>query len=566
MRFIAILLLSLVFSVSLQAQRKKKDDPKFADRRREAENLFGDGMRLYMTDKFKEASTQFEKAIETDAEQAGSYFMISKIQAKSDLIKATETALKATEFDPENRFYTEHLAELYTKQNDFDKAAKLYEILMKKFPADIDNMLELANLQVVQSKFKDAIDTYNKVEKQMGITEEIINQKRMIYLRLNKLDEALKEGEKLIASEPKDEEFLERQAQLLVSFSRFSEAEKIIARIREINPDSPEAHVMMAEIYRKKGDTALMEKELNDAFANQNLGSDIKVKILQTYMMTIKPSESLDNVVKLCNELIKMHPKEARGYVLMGDLQTKKKQKPEARNSYVKAAKLDRASYEVWMAIMQLDNDLNEVDSLATHADLATEFFPNQPFFWYNSGFAHYAKRRYEKAKKSLEEARNLSTDQKFESHVNSLLGDVYNSLGQHDESDEAYEAVLAIEPEQDHVLNNYSYFLSLRNKNLDKAEEMSSKLALKFPTNATYLDTHAWVLFIKKDYENALKVLEQAIATQKNVSGTIIEHYGDALFKTGNAEKALEQWKKAKSMGETSDEINKKIQNGKMD
>jgi Tfp pilus assembly protein PilF len=145
-------------------------------------------------------------------------------------------------------------------------------------------------------------------------------------------------------------------------------------------------------------------------------------------------------------------------------------------------------------------------------------------------------------------------------------LGDVYNSLGQHDESDEAYEAVLAIEPEQDHVLNNYSYFLSLRNKNLDKAEEMSSKLALKFPTNATYLDTHAWVLFIKKDYENALKVLEQAIATQKNVSGTIIEHYGDALFKTGNAEKALEQWKKAKSMGETSDEINKKIQNGKMD
>ena len=565
MRSFILLTLSIFFGFSSFSQRKPKEDPKFAEKKREAENVFSDGMRFFMTDKFKEAEAQFQKALEVDSDQAGAYMMLSKIEAKTDLPKATQTALKALEKDPENRYYTDHLVELYTKQNEFEKANKLLEGLAKRFPQDVELLLELANNYTFQAKLKDALETYNKLEKQMGITEEVINQKQLIYLRMNKVEDALKEGERLIASEPKDEELLEKQAQLMISFGKLDDATKMIQRVRAINPASGAAHIMMAEVYRKKGDTQNMEAELNDAFADQNLGADIKVKILQTYMLTLKPSESLDNVLKLTQELVKTHPKEAKAYILLGDLLTKKNQKALARDSYVKGAKIDHAQYEVWMAVLQLDNDLNQTDSLAAHADLATEYFPNQAFFWYNSGFAHYAKKRYEKAKNSLEEARNLSSDPKFSLHINTLLGDVYNSLGKHDESDEAYEAVLAADPEQDHVLNNYSYFLSLRSKNLDKAVEMSSKLALKFPDNATYLDTHAWVLYVRKDFEGAKKVLEQAVATGKNLSGTIIEHYGDALFKTGDTQKALEQWKKAKTMGQTSDQINKKIETGKM-
>ena len=565
MRSFILLTLSIFFGFSSFSQRKPKEDPKFAEKKREAENVFSDGMRFFMTDKFKEAEAQFQKALDVDPDQAGAYMMLSKIEAKTDLPKATQTALKALEKDPENRYYTDHLVELYTKQNEFEKANKLLEGLAKRFPQDVELLLELANNYTFQAKLKDALETYNKLEKQMGITEEIINQKQLIYLRMNKVEDALKEGERLIASEPKDEELLEKQAQLMISFGKLDDATKMIQRVRAINPASGAAHIMMAEVYRKKGDTQNMEAELNDAFADQNLGADIKVKILQTYMLTLKPSESLDNVLKLTQELVKTHPKEAKAYILLGDLLTKKNQKALARDSYVKGAKIDHAQYEVWMAVLQLDNDLNQTDSLAAHADLATEYFPNQAFFWYNSGFAHYAKKRYEKAKNSLEEARNLSSDPKFSLHINTLLGDVYNSLGKHDESDEAYEAVLAADPEQDHVLNNYSYFLSLRSKNLDKAVEMSSKLALKFPDNATYLDTHAWVLYVRKDFEGAKKVLEQAVATGKNLSGTIIEHYGDALFKTGDTQKALEQWKKAKTMGQTSDQINKKIETGKM-
>ena len=85
-------------------------------------------------------------------------------------------------------------------------------------------------------------------------------------------------------------------------------------------------------------------------------------------------------------------------------------------------------------------------------------------------------------------------------------------------------------------------------------------------PTSATFLDTHAWVLYVMKDYTKARTFLEKAIATDPNaVSGTIIEHYGDVLYQTGEREKAVEQWKRAKAKGDASDQLDKKITTGNL-
>ena len=145
----------------------------------------------------------------------------------------------------------------------------------------------------------------------------------------------------------------------------------------------------------------------------------------------------------------------------------------------------------------------------------------------------------------------------------NSLLGDTYNELEKYEKSEEAYEAVLKTEPNNDHVLNNYSYFLSLRKQNLDKAKRMSAKLIKNNPGDPTFLDTHAWVLYMQGNYKEAKKFLE--LALEKDASGTIIEHYGDVLFKLGDIENAVVQWNRAKGMDDTSELINKKIADRKL-
>jgi Tfp pilus assembly protein PilF len=63
----------------------------------------------------------------------------------------------------------------------------------------------------------------------------------------------------------------------------------------------------------------------------------------------------------------------------------------------------------------------------------------------------------------------------KMVAELNSLLGDAYNATKAYDKSDKAYDDALAVDPANEAVLNNYSYYLALRKTNLEKAEKMSS-------------------------------------------------------------------------------------------
>ena len=105
---------------------------------------------------------------------------------------------------------------------------------------------------------------------------------------------------------------------------------------------------------------------------------------------------------------------------------------------------------------------------------------------------------------------------------------------------------------------------MSLRKEKLDLAKKMSGKLVSISPDNSTYLDTYAWVLYMRGEYKEAKVYIEKALEGT-DISGTIIEHYGDILFKLGDIDSAVKQWQKAKGMDESSELIDKKIANRKL-
>jgi tetratricopeptide (TPR) repeat protein len=111
--------------------------------------------------------------------------------------------------------------------------------------------------------------------------------------------------------------------------------------------------------------------------------------------------------------------------------------------------------------------------------------------------------------------------------------------------------------------LNNYAYYLSLRKKNLEKAKKMSFRCNQIEPNNSTYQDTYGWVLYQLKEYKKAEEWLFNALLNGGKKSSVIVEHYGDALYKLGEVDNAIYQWKKARSIGEASDFINQKIEEG---
>jgi len=161
-------------------------------------------------------------------------------------------------------------------------------------------------------------------------------------------------------------------------------------------------------------------------------------------------------------------------------------------------------------------------------------------------GFASYLKGETAQSIRYLEIAKGIiKPSENWNSQLYSIMGDVYHSLNRHKESDAAFEQVLLLNPDDEHVLNNYSYYLSLRKEQLEKAARMAKKLVEALPKESTYLDTYAWVLYQQGNYQDALRYLEMAIAEGKSPSSAIWEHHGDALYRLGRVEEALKSWKR---------------------
>jgi tetratricopeptide (TPR) repeat protein len=568
-----IILLVLLFSATIDSakgqrrSKKEKNAPVEAvtTYKLEEEALTTEGMKFMMLDEPAKALPIFERLVKKSPLEANGYYLLAQALIKLErLDEASENSAQAYKFDKTNRYYAQQLGELYAKRKKYAEAAAIYEDLSKQDPSNLQYGIELAAIYVFSDQPGKAIETYDRLEKSIGITEEVIHQKQQLYLRQNKLDKALEEADKLIKSEPGEVDYRIELAELLIANERAKDAIAPLEEALRLNPDEAQAHVLLADIYRRNGDLEKCNAELKLVFANPNLDADPKVRVLSGYLRLIKTQAERNEALVLASQLVSTHPSSSKGCVIYADLLVQSEKKAEARDMYRRATRLDGSDFLVWNAVLQLDQELNQVDSILVHSELALEAFPTNGMFWFYNGSANLYKKNYKKAVAGLEESKNLSSDNiNLVRFINANLGDAYNALGDHAKSDQSYDLVLKEDPDNDHVLNNYSYFLSLRKEKLDQALQMSERLVQRNTDNSTYLDTYAWVLYIRKDYQKARQFLEKAITANQNVSGTIVEHYGDVLFQLGEKTKAMEQWKKAKKIGETTETIDKKIATG---
>lgn len=194
------------------------------------------------------------------------------------------------------------------------------------------------------------------------------------------------------------------------------------------------------------------------------------------------------------------------------------------------------------------------------------ELFPNQPIPYFFNGLSNYQLKKYKEAIPPLLEGKDFVFDNPgLLAQFYSCLGDIYNQLKNHAASDSAYNKALEIDPNDVNVLNNYAYYLSLRNTNLEKAEAMSKKSNELQPNNNSYQDTYGWILYQMKKYEEAKIWIGKALDNGGRGNGTLLEHYGDVLYQLGEKEEAFKYWIEAKKAGGASDQIDKKVADKKL-
>jgi len=93
----------------------------------------------------------------------------------------------------------------------------------------------------------------------------------------------------------------------------------------------------------------------------------------------------------------------------------------------------------------------------------------------------------------------------------------------------------------------------------VDEAEAEIQKALDLVPNSPFILDAMGQVYFKTERYSKAIKQYENALVYEPT-NWDIIEHLGDALYKNGDMDKAVEMWEKSKKLGNYTKLVSKKI------
>lgn len=475
---------------------------------------------------------------------------------------------RAVEISPDNKWYKIELGEMYSSSGDYKKAAQVYQSLSEMFPYNLDYRRQIALMNLASGQLNAALKIYDEIEEIFGVNEEVSIQKQKIHLEQNNTKKAIAEMEKLIQELPTESKYLAILAELYKKDGDEKKAVEAFRRLEKINPNNPYVALSLSEYYSDAGDRENAYESLKKAFKSEELEIDTKIRYLLKYYAISAGDEVLQAQAKELNSIvIEVHPDDPKSYAMLGDFLYRYRKLVEARDAYQKALDKDQDGFAIWNQLILIDSELEDYEAILKHCSTAIDLFPNQPLFFYFKAIGHMQLKEYEDAVKVLDQGLPmaiLNRDMAVQFH--SSLGDSYYYLEQHEKSDAAYDAALELDDENVYVLNNYSYFLSLRKVKLDKAEKMIKKCLNKEPFSATYLDTYAWVLFQGAKYEEAKEQLEEALKNGGSDSGEILEHYGDVMFRLEDTEAALKYWNLAQGRGQDSEELKKKINSKSLD
>ncbi|MDR0989383.1 MAG: tetratricopeptide repeat protein [Prevotellaceae bacterium] len=535
------------------------------EQQRRYDYFFVEASRLKIQKEYAAAFEMLQHALTIHPTAASAHYELANYYLSLKQVPQAQQALAtAVKYAPDNYWYAQALATIYQQTGNLPEATQLQERMSEHFPDKLDPLYALLDLYNRQKQYQKVIDTLNRIEKRTGKTQWNSMQKYQYYLQLKETKQAFHEIESLVAEYPQEPDYRVVLGDAYLRSQKPEEARANYQKALSIDPDNALALYSMASYYEQTGQKERYQQQLDTLLMNRKVSSEVKTTVMRQFILDDERTgkDSL-RVIRLFDQIMKQDPDDADLPLLYAQYLLSKGMNAASVPVLQQVLDIDPSNTAARMTLLGEAVRKEEYPTIITLCQAGIEANPEMPEYYFYLAIAYTQSKQADEALKVCRKALTaLPDDTKKEvvSDLYSIMGDAYHTLERNDQAYAAYDSALVYNPQNIGALNNYAYYLSLQRRDLDKAEEMSYRTVKAEPNNATYLDTYAWILFEKGNYDEARIYIDNALLNNNDKSGVIIEHCGDIYFMTGDVEGALKYWRQALEAGSESETLKEKI------
>lgn len=547
-------------------KKDKNDKISFPNRNKAYDYVFlqAAGEGIHLDDKYN----MLKHCIEINPNEATAYYEMAQMQLYLRNEKlAIKSLERAHQLNPENYWYASALASIYQQKDSIQNAINIYNRLTEIYPNKRDIRYALLQCYSTIKDYKHLVSTLDTLEIMSGKSEMLSMQKFQIFIEEKDSARAFKEIQGLVDEYPFDTKYRNLQADLLLKHKRNKEALEVYWKILKQEPSNGYARYGIASYYLGIDSISKYEANIDTLLQDSNVDTKLKANVLREYVSTAKNQE-IDSLIvnKRFNETIASDSLDPDIPTLYASYLLSINNKKAAKKQLVIVLKLSPDNVAIRIQLLQFalqEKDTKEIIKLCLSGK---EINPKQVEFYFYLAIGYSQEKEFDQTISTCQEListiDNKTIRKEILSDVYTLMGDAYHEKGQNIKCYNSYDKAIKLNSNNVGVMNNYAYFLSLENKDLDKAEDLSHRTIIKEPKNATYLDTYAWILFMQGKYPQAKMYIDQTIehSDYKSLSADVLEHAGDIYYFNNKKNKAIDFWEQAIEKGSTSKVLKSKV------
>ncbi len=612
-----LLAIAAVSPLFVQARKSSWEDDA---RRRKAAYIYIEAISAFMDENYNLYGQLLDRAYNLDPDdpelimRMGEWKLLTAANDSAAVEDGFRMMFDGYRQKPADYYDGNQLINLTANYRRWDDQLKAAEIMARQFPDRNEVQLQLGRTYLVRAMLGDttyrnrAIDIFSSLEDRVGKSPQLSDLKIRAYAVARDTVAIIRELGNLNAASPDDPYTAMAVGQIFESLELPDSALHYYDRACRLDSTNGNAILLRARFFQTQGDSITFENEALKAIKSPDLEFESKVKFIVNYINTYSAdSAGQARIDNLFETLLDVNSGEADVYRLYAEYLYRTGKSAEAAEQLNYVVSLEPSERNNWLFLAQAQATAGDYNAAADALGEGSKVFPNDLTFILPEAVYRSLGGNDSLAIDLLESYPDSTiTDPDTRSQFMTHLGDLYYKAKRRSDAFKAYEDALTANPFNYMAMNNVAYYYAETDTLLDKAESYAKRVVRHEPDNTTYLDTYAWVLYKKGDYEEARQQIDKTIKqlefdnsidsidasisdmadgpasipadssemtdaenpTELAGSVDLYDHAGDIYYRCGNINRAVEYWTKAldrKPGPEDSERIKEKIKHRKI-